>query len=176
MIRVAVLDDDQVFADTLARRLTRKGLNVEVFYQILPLLHCQTPFDVLLLDMNLGGHSSIAYLAKLREKWPSSQILMLTGYASIASTVAAIKSGADDYLTKPVDMAVLLEKLLSVGDPKDSMQDQDTKVLTPAQLEWEHIQRVLQENHGNISAAARALNMHRRTLQRKLQKKPTWEI
>ena len=176
MTRIAILDDDKVFADTLTRRLTRKGLSAHPFYQSLPLLQCREPFDVLLLDMNLGRHSSIEYLPEIRRRWPDSLILILTGYASIASTVAAIKAGADDYLTKPVDMAVLLDKLQQENGTPANTDIQDTKVLTPAQLEWEHIQRVLQENQGNISAAARALNMHRRTLQRKLQKKPHWEI
>lgn len=175
MTKVAVLDDDKVFADTLARRLGRKGYDVAVFYQIRELLYYKNELQHLLLDMNLDGESSIHSLPKLRQKWPDSQILILTGYASIASTVLAIKNGADDYLTKPLDFGALCDKMGHQDEESSKGLTKQSKVLTPAQLEWEHIQRVLQESGGNISAAARTLSMHRRTLQRKLQKKPVWE-
>ena len=98
---------------------------------------------------------------------------MLTGFASIATTVQAVKLGADDYLTKPVDFAVLLQAL--EGDKAVAAENngntQDTGVLLSTdQIEWEHIQRVLAQQDGNISQTARLLGMHRRTLQRKLLK------
>ena len=99
---------------------------------------------------------------------------MLTGYASITTAVQAIKLGADNYLAKPSDADEILAALLSENQTKLSATDDQSKLkrMSVRRLEWEHIQKVLQENDGNISATARQLNMHRRTLQRKLQKHP----
>jgi two-component system response regulator RegA len=98
------------------------------------------------------------------------RILMLTGYASIQTAVEAIKLGATNYLPKPATTGEILSALQSLeGNPDLPAAEQPLSV---DRLEWEHIQRVLAEHDGNISATARALNMHRRTLQRKLAKKP----
>ena len=169
---IALLDDDKVFVQTLARRLSKKGLQTTSYHQLEELLASQHLFTHLLLDMNLGNDSILIQLANIRERWSQAQILILTGYASIATTVTAIKQGADDYLTKPIDFNSLLQKL-TLSD-KSTEPKQSARVLSAAQLEWEHIHQVLQQHDGNISAAARAMNMHRRTLQRKLQKKPVW--
>ena len=166
---LAVLDDDRVFADTLVRRLNKKGFSGYAFYRLQALLECDQTFDCIILDLNLGDHSVLSGLEQIREQWQASRIVMLTGYASIASTVSAVKKGADDYLTKPVNMEQLITTLGG-----DTLPEPEHKVISSSQLEWEHIQQVLQNNDGNISATARALNMHRRTLQRKLQKKPMW--
>ena len=103
------------------------------------------------------------------------RIVVLTGYASIATAVKAIKLGADDYLAKPVT-ANAVAAVLGRGARKEVANDGQPAALepmSPRRLEWEHIQRVLAEHDGNISATARTLHMHRRTLQRKLAKKPT---
>ncbi|WP_416306303.1 response regulator transcription factor [Neptunicella sp. SCSIO 80796] len=166
---IAVVDDDEVYASALVRRLQRHNLSACYFTAPQQLLSNQQTYSHLLLDLNLGNDSILSYLQSIRQHHPDAKIWVVTGYASIATTVNAIKAGADDYLTKPLDFNALLARL---GE-----QQIDTAELSPlssAQLEWEHIQRVLQENNGNISAAARVLNMHRRTLQRKLQKKPLW--
>jgi two-component system response regulator RegA len=98
--------------------------------------------------------------------------VVLTGFASIATAVRAIKLGADDYLAKPVTgsaVAAALER----GAPLERLARVDeTQPMSPRRLEWEHIQRILSEHGGNISATARTLRMHRRTLQRKLAKHP----
>ena len=103
------------------------------------------------------------------------RILMLTGYASIATAVEAIKLGADDYLAKPADTADILSALAQ-GDEaqttKPAHDEMDLEPMSVRRLEWEHIQKVLAENDYNVSETARQLKMHRRTLQRKLQKKP----
>jgi two-component system response regulator RegA len=100
------------------------------------------------------------------------RILILTGYASIATAVEAIKLGADNYLAKPADtdeiVAALVEK--SAGQAQNT--DANMEPMSVRRLEWEHIQKLPMENDGNISATARHLKMHRRTLQRKLQKRP----
>jgi two-component system response regulator RegA len=99
------------------------------------------------------------------------KILILTGYASIATAVEAIKLGADNYLAKPADTDEVLNALFASADesPRNSI---DVAPMSVKRLEWEHIQKVLNENEGNISKTARELKMHRRTLQRKLQKRP----
>lgn len=169
---LAVLDDDKVFAQTLSRRLTKKGFNSEAFYQLDDLCSSKENWQYLVLDMNLGSQSVIPALPTIREYWSNAKIIILTGYGSIATTVAAMKNGADDYLTKPLDFSHLLYCLdrqsVSTSTPQEFSQ------LSAAQLQWEHIQRVLSHHKGNISAAARDLNMHRRTLQRKLNKRPQW--
>ena len=99
---------------------------------------------------------------------------MLTGYASIATTVQAIKLGADNYLAKPADSAAVLRALdedIAESESADTPAV-EFQAMSVSRLEWEHIQRVLNEHDGNVSATARALNMHRRTLQRKLAKRP----
>ena len=116
----------------------------------------------------------MALIPQLLAARPELRILLLTGYASIATAVEAIKRGAHDYLAKPVDADQVAQALRGV-----SLRDPDTSI--PAQapqlkrLEWEHIQRVLAECAGNISEAARRLGLHRRTLQRKLAKHPVRE-
>ena len=103
---------------------------------------------------------------------------MLTGYASITTAVDAIKLGAVQYLAKPVDVATLLAAFDHALEAGESSPAPSTLAAIPQapmsvdRIEWEHIQRVLREYKGNISATARALNMHRRTLQRKLLKRP----
>jgi two-component system response regulator RegA len=100
-------------------------------------------------------------------------IVMLTGFASIATAVEAVKLGANQYLAKPVNAEEILEAFNKL-DGNEAL-DIHASPLTVDKLEWEHINRILNENKGNISATARALNMHRRTLQRKLQRKPIKE-
>ena len=102
------------------------------------------------------------------------RIIVLTGYASIATAVKAIKLGADDYLAKPVTAAAVAAALeRGERSARNSDVVAPLERMSPRRLEWEHIQRVLTEHDGNISATARTLRMHRRTLRRKLSKRPT---
>ncbi len=100
-------------------------------------------------------------------------MVLLTGFASIATAVEAIRLGADNYLAKPVDTQTLLNALLVTPDTTTTYDDIEELPLNPKRVEWEHIQQVLATNNGNVSETARQLGMHRRTLQRKLLKKPT---
>ena len=132
-------------------------------------------FDCALLDLKIHHDSGLELIAPLRAANPRARIILLTGYSSIPTAVAAIKLGADDYLCKPTGGDQLEAALL--GDPASAQSEPELPEITSAplsvnRLAWEHIQRVLAENDGNISATARALGMHRRTLQRKLQKRP----
>ncbi|AWB68856.1 two-component system response regulator [Saccharobesus litoralis] len=174
--KLLLLEDDEVYANVLSRQLTRKGYQVTHLATATDLVAtCELlKPNILLLDMNLGQSSSLPYIAEVRRLLPKAKIIIVTGFASISSTVTAIKAGADNYLPKPIDLALLLNEIESV---KVVEQSNDTLAyseqrLSPERLEWEYIQKVLAENDGNISITARQLNMHRRTLQRKLSKKP----
>ncbi|WP_448550788.1 response regulator transcription factor [Thalassotalea montiporae] len=175
-MKLLLLEDDIAFAGVLARQLTRKGFEVEHIDQLDALLPtCQRwQPDAVVLDMNLGSESSLPMITQVRAALPNSKIILVTGYASIATTVTAIKSGADDYLPKPIELSSLLAVLGQVNDQLclDNLPNPAQTLTSPERIEWEYIQRVLQENQGNVSATARQLNMHRRTLQRKLAKKP----
>jgi two-component system, response regulator RegA len=130
------------------------------------------------LDLKLGEENGLRLIPELHELVPDMRILLLTGYASIATAVEAIKRGAHDYLSKPVDADAVVRALLE-GDgaqqADDDVLDAPEAPLALRRLEWEHIQRVLTECDGNISETARRLGMHRRTLQRKLSKHPVRE-
>ncbi|MGB1272588.1 MAG: response regulator transcription factor, partial [Endozoicomonas sp.] len=94
--------------------------------------------------------------------------------ASIATAVEAMKQGAKDYLCKPADTRQILNALGIKQTPTEEKPEVPPTLMSFNQLEWEHLQKALQENGGNISATARSLGMHRRTLQRKLNKKPSY--
>lgn len=177
-VSLLLIEDDQTFATIVSRRLSRHGYYCH---------HAATASDALLLarqirpqaivlDMKLDGSNGLALIRPLRHLLPDSRIILLTGYASIATAVEAIRTGADNYLSKPVDTRTLLAALqeqISSLDAADSILGSGEEApLHPKRLEWEHLQQVLQANQGNISATARQLGMHRRTLQRKLMKKP----
>lgn len=170
-----LIDDDEVFASVLRRALSRRGYCAHWAADgeaALAALKETAPSHIV-LDLNLGGESGLRLLPHLREQAPQAVILVLTGYASIATTVDAIKLGATQYLAKPADVDSIL-KALSATDVV--IEDEvSAGPMSVDRLEWEHIQRVLAENDGNISATARALKMHRRTLQRKLAKRPVKE-
>jgi two-component system response regulator RegA len=170
--RILVIDDDPTFNAVLTRALTRRGFDargVTSAQEALDLVRTEAPARVV-LDLNLGGSSGLALIEPLLAANPACRIVVLTGYASIATAVDAIKLGAVQYLAKPVEVAAVLA---AFGDEKPQPADVvDATPLSVDRLEWEHIQRVLRDHDNNISATARALNMHRRTLQRKLMKRP----
>jgi len=175
MKELLLVEDDTIFANTLMRRLTKHGFNcvhVDSNSEALLACHRQKP-DYILLDMKLAQETTLGIITPLRKLRPQSRIILLTGFASIATAVDAIKLGADDYLSKPLDTQTLLA---SLNESKASTIATDAEVdgetLSAEQVQWQHIQQVLKANDGNISATARQLSMHRRTLQRKLQKKP----
>lgn len=173
MYDICLIDDDDMLLRTLARRLSQQAYKVATLQG--PITGQQliaTPAHCYLVDLRIADQSGLSLLAPLRAAYPASRIIMLTGFASIATAVQAVKLGADDYLTKPVDFAALLQ-CISNTDTNNTPQsaEPDTVLLSPEQLEWEHIQRTLEQFAGNISHTARALGMHRRTLQRKLLKR-----
>ena len=172
-----LVDDDQVFARVLGRALRARGFAVTTaagLEEAVSLLEVDRHVpDFSVLDLNLAGSSGLKLIGTLRRANPDCRILILTGYASITTAVDAIKLGADQYLAKPVEVEAIVRALLGEHEPDPHTPSEET--LSVPRLEWEHIQRVLTEHGGNISATARALKMHRRTLQRKLAKRPARE-
>jgi two-component system, response regulator RegA len=170
-----VIDDDEVFSDILTRGLTRRGFEVKQAHNAEEAIRFanQEKFSQITVDLHLGNDSGLSLIAPLRELQPDARMLVLTGYASIATAVQAVKDGADNYLAKPANVEMILSALQSDASAMQAEEAiEHPAPLSVARLEWEHIQRVLAEHNGNISATARALNMHRRTLQRKLAKRP----
>ncbi len=170
MHKLMIVEDDQAFANALMRRFSQQGFlcrQVNVWCEAL--LSCQQfkPSHIL-LDMKLAEQNGLQLIKPLRAANPDARIVLLTGFASIATAVEAIRLGADDYLAKPADTQTILKALTGVIVNVDI----DEEVMSAERLEWEHIQQTLTANEGNVSATARQLGMHRRTLQRKLQKKP----
>jgi two-component system response regulator RegA len=171
MKRLLLIDDDQNFLYMLARVLTRRGFTVvtaATAEEAQRQLTVAVP-DYAVVDMKLEQASGLELIAPLRAANERMRIVVLTGYASIATTVEAIKRGADNYLAKPLELEALLAAL---ADEPATGAVEAAEPMSLRRLQWEHIQRVLDEHDGNISAAARTLGMHRRTLQRKLGKKP----
>jgi len=175
MKKLLIVEDDVIFANTLKRRLTKHDfdcVHVETNSEALLACHRHKP-DYILLDMKLAQETTLNIITPIRQLQPKSRIILLTGFASIATAVDAIKLGADDYLTKPIDTQTLLAALNeSKACEIPTNTELDGETLSAEQVQWQHIQQVLKANDGNISATARQLSMHRRTLQRKLQKRP----
>ena len=172
---ILLVDDDAVFAETLARALQRRGYGTETAptpAAALALARARRP-DAAILDLKLDTASGLALIQPLKALNADMRILLLTGYASIATAVEAVKLGATDYLPKPAGVDAILAALGRASG--DAGLPPPEEPMSVDRLEWEHIQKVLAAHDGNISATARALKMHRRTLQRKLTKRPVKE-
>lgn len=170
--RLLLVDDDPLLASTLARALYDRGFQVTIAHdagEALKALAEEVP-DCAVVDLKIGGESGLALLPKLRRAGPDTRLVVLTGYGSIATAVQAMKLGANEYLTKPTDADAIVAAL--GRDSADPQAPLPGRPLSTERLEWEHIQRVLAEHKGNVTATANALGMHRRTLQRKLGKRP----
>jgi len=170
--KLLIVEDDIDFAAALSRAMNRRGFEVALAHDA---VEAQTVADSFVpshavVDLKLPGESGLKVIAALAARTPAPAIVVLTGYASIATAVEAVRLGARHYLAKPADADEILAALLR--DQPNAALDVNLEPLSVARLEWEHIQKVLNENDGNISATARALKMHRRTLQRKLDKNP----
>jgi len=174
-MKILLIDDDSVFRQTLARTLTRRGcvcLEAGDSAQALQQLRDHVP-EACVLDLRMGDESGLQLLPQLLAVNAGIKVLMLTGYSSIATTVEAIKRGAVNYLAKPASGDDILRALQNAEvSPEDDALMPGNDALSVDRLAWEHIQRVLLEEDGNISSTARRLNMHRRTLQRRLSKRP----
>ena len=175
-----LIDDDLLYLRTLQRSLSRRGVDTLIAEDgetACTLARSALPYFAL-IDLKLGHDSGLSLIQPLRTIRNDMRILLVTGYASIATAVEAIKLGADDYLPKPANILTILraigEEEEETNEQKDLKDPSTPDMMTPlSRLEWEHIQQALHETGGNISAAARLLGMHRRSLQRKLMKRPS---
>jgi two-component system, response regulator RegA len=169
--RVLIVEDDPTAAMLLARSLRRHGYEVETAASVQQALERGVRFlpTSAIVDLRLGRESGLALVPLLVQRHPGIRILVLTGYASITTAVQAIKLGATDYLAKPAQVGEILTALR--GARPLELQPELNRP-SPRRFEWEYIQQVLAEQEGNISATARVLGVQRRTLQRKLAKKP----
>lgn len=168
---LVIVEDDEAFVRTLKRSFERRGYAVVTAAShdaLIALLDLHRP-DFAVVDLKLGGSSGLVCVQTLRAADPDMRIVVLTGFASIATAVEAIKLGASYYLAKPsntddIEAAFAREE----GDPEAPLAGRQSSIKT---VEWEHIHQTLVETDFNISEAARRLGMHRRTLARKLEKR-----
>jgi two-component system response regulator RegA len=175
LVPALVIDDDDSYRTRLCRALNGRGFEAaEARDTQSALARAQhTAPRLILLDLKLGEENGLAMLPALREVAEGAIIIVLTGYGSISTALAALKQGADHYLTKPVDADQIqrtYDLLLSEDEGAPTLPEPSSPSL--ARVEWEHIQRVLADCGGNVSQAARVLGIHRRSLQRKLFKNP----
>jgi two-component system response regulator RegA len=170
-----VVDDDAVFCEVLVRALNRRGYAATFALDAENALAAAQAitFDYAVIDLKLPDASGLTLVKAIKAMRPCIRILVLTGFASIATAVEAIKLGATYYLAKPADADAIISALQREDGDADATVS--VRPLSIGRLGWEHVQRVLAENGNNISATARTLGMHRRTLQRKLAKRPVSE-
>ena len=165
-----IVDDDKPFLERLAKAMESRGFEVETADGVATGIEAakRTPPAFAVLDMRLGDGNGLDIVPVIRQSRNNARIIMLTGYGNIATAVAAVKAGAVDYLAKPTDAdqveAALLNRDGNLPPPPDNPMSAD-------RVRWEHIQRVYEQCGRNVSETARRLNMHRRTLQRILNKR-----
>lgn len=171
-----IVEDDELLRERLARALAERGCEVRQAGNVdaaRALAAEETP-ELVLLDLRMPGGSGLDLIPELKQLDPSTRIVVLTGYGSIATALEAVRLGATHYLTKPVDADDVLAAF-DRGATREPATARGAETLRPMSLdrvEWEHINRVLMECEGNISEAARVLGIHRRSLQRKLARYP----
>jgi two-component system response regulator RegA len=164
-----IVDDDAPFRIRLARAMERRGFDVVAVDSValgIEVAQESAPAYAV-VDLRLMDGSGLDVVTALRDARPESRIIMLTGYGNIVTAVAAVKRGAVDYLPKPADADAIESALLVDGRPLPSPPDNP---MSADRVRWEHIQRVFEQCDRNVSETARRLKMHRRTLQRILNK------
>ena len=164
-----IVDDDTPFRNRLSQSMEKKGFIVESYSEVRKTLVRikEKNFDFAIIDMRLEDGSGLELIKEIKSISPDTKSLLLTGYGNIATAVAAIKSGAIDYLPKPAEIDQIYEALISF---KEILPPPPENPMTADRVRWEHIQRVFIQCNRNVSETARRLRMHRRTLQRILNK------
>lgn len=174
MKKILLVDDESHFRERLARAFTRRGFEVfeaENYDQAVEEIRIKKP-EMSVFDLRMPGKSGLDLLKTALEIQPDLKIVVLTGYGSIATATDAIKLGAIYYLPKPADVDAILKAFGKEVETILEVAGKDVPTPSLARVEWEHINRVLLDCGGNISETAKRLNLHRRTLQRKLLKFP----
>ncbi len=165
-----LVDDDKTFCEVCGDALRRRGFAVSIASTIKTALAIDIIPDFAIIDLRLDNESGLHLVKHLCLQSQQTRIIVLTGYASVATAVEAVKLGATHYLTKPASIDDIIAAFgRNTGDTEIPVAENPMSV---QRMEWEYLQKVLQDHNGNISAAARSMSMHRRTLQRKLQKYP----
>lgn len=172
MTAVLVVDDDDRLRERLARAFADRGFEVHQAADHAAALEAARahPIDRAVIDLRMPGPNGLVVVQDLLALRPAVQIVVVTGYGSIATAVEAMRLGARDYLTKPANADQILAAF--EAEPEAPGEAIEFEIPSLAKVEREHIERVLQECNGNVSKAARTLGMHRRTLQYKLAKFP----
>ena len=171
---ILLVDDEELFRKRLAKAFSQRGFTVFTaadFDEAMVIINEQKP-AMGVVDLKMPGKSGLELIAAARESNPDMQLVVLTGYGSIATATEAVRLGALYYLPKPADVDDILGAF--ARNPELALEVDQDEFSAPslARAEWEHINRVLSDCDGNISLAAKKLDLHRRTLQRKLQKYP----
>ena len=168
--KLLLVDDDGPLRRSLTRAMERRGFTVLPAEGLADgrMLAREHHPEFAVLDMRLAEGSGLDLLKTLRDIRPEIRIVIVTGYGNIATAVVAIKAGAADYLAKPVDADDVVAALLRTGQ---SLPPPRENPMSADRVRWEHIQRVFEQCNRNVSETARRLNMHRRTLQRILNKR-----
>lgn len=171
--RIFIVDDDAILADALAKGFSQRHYEVTTAYSLseaMSYIESMPAIEYAVIDLNIHGESGLALVQAIKKRMPETATVVLTGYSSISTSVDAIKLGATNYLCKPATVSEIIDAFEHIeGNMEIPIQE---KPLSVERLEWEYIQKTLKGNGGNVSKTARELGMHRRTLQRKLQKKP----
>lgn len=170
---VLLVDDDEVFRERLRRALDERGCAVQTAGDVpgaLALARTEPP-EYAVVDLRMPGPSGLTLVEALHALDPHTRVVVLTGWGSVATAVDAMKKGAAHYLQKPVALDELLAALRGEA-PGTATTTDDVAVPSLARQEWEYIHKVLADCDDNVSEAARRLGLHRRSLQRKLQKLP----
>ena len=172
-----VVDDDEVFRERLSRAFELRRWESHAAGKASDALAIarETAPDLVIVDLRMAGESGLDLVPSLREIDSTMSIIMLTGYGSIPTALEALRRGADHYLSKPVDLDQILAAYEASRLPTSSEPPPPVSVPSLARVEYEHIQRVLADCQGNVSQAAKLLGLHRRSLQRKLAKRPPRE-
>ncbi|MDF2695958.1 MAG: Fis family DNA-binding response regulator [Labilithrix sp.] len=169
-----VVDDDEAFRRRLVRAFEARGFEVRAAADAesaLVLAREESP-ELAVVDLRMAGRSGLEVVRELKAIDGSTNVVVLTGYGSIATALEAVRLGATHYLTKPADVDDLLAAFARAHGAPDVPVAIEHEVPSLARTEWEHISRVLADCGGNITQAARLLGIHRRSLQRKLSKFP----
>ena len=175
--RVLVVDDDRDLRERLVRAFRDRGFEARGAAGMQDAVSAaeQMPPDRIVLDLRMPGPSGLEVLQWLRHAHPDARTVVLTGYGSLAGTVDAMRLGAANVIAKPADADSILAAFERAEQPPMRASEPCYRPPSLHRLEWEHMQRVLAEAGGNVSEAARRLGLHRRSLQRKLQKRPPVE-
>ncbi|MFN0149262.1 MAG: response regulator transcription factor [bacterium] len=171
---ILIVDDDSTFRSRLARAFTERGFDVRDAHDAesaLALANEESP-ELAVVDLRMPGRSGLELAQDLLRIDPATQVVVLTGYGSIATAIEAMRIGATYYLSKPADVDDILAAFARKNAPPLEPTPGDHATPSLARTEWEHLNRVLTDCGGNISEASRRLAIHRRSLQRKLKKFP----